>query len=273
MVAATADEIDYGAKLGDVRASIRPNLEVSRHVFTGKTTYVVRDPVTAQTHRFTAEDYQLLVSIDQSRTLKESLNGLIEKKRLDSSMESNFYKFVIHLHQMGLLSLPLSDGASLHKRYKQRVDAQSKGRFMKLLFMKVPLVKPDKFLNDTQNFAAPLFTLTAAWIWLACVCVSLVILATHWSEFVNPLGTMLTLSNVPNPLVPVGRPESLPRDGHAYACKIFGGKVPEMGAMIMMGTPCAYVDASSSWSFPNRWHRMLVALAGCISSRSWQCSR
>jgi len=50
--------------------------------------------------------------------------------------------------------------------------------------------------------------------------------------------------------------------GHAYACKRFGGTVPEMGAMIMMGTPCAYVDASSSWSFPNRWHRMIVALAG-----------
>ena len=50
--------------------------------------------------------------------------------------------------------------------------------------------------------------------------------------------------------------------GHAYACKRFGGTVPEMGAMIMMGTPCAYVDASSSWSFPKRWHRMIVALAG-----------
>lgn len=50
--------------------------------------------------------------------------------------------------------------------------------------------------------------------------------------------------------------------GHAYACRRFGGAVPEMGLFLIAMTPCAYVDASASWTFPSRWHRIAVALAG-----------
>jgi len=250
------------SKLGDVRASVRPNLEISRHVFSGKPTYVVRDPVTAQTHRFSAQDYQLFISVDQTRTLKETALQLIVQKRITVEQTDDFYKFVVHLHQMGLLTLPLSDGSTLYKRYKQRIDMQKKGRFLKLLFMKVPLAKPDKWLGTTKHIVAPLFTLTALWIWLACAAACGLVLLIHWREFVNPLGTMLTLSNVPMLWCLLVGLKTFHELGHAYACKRFGGAVPEMGAMIMMGTPCAYVDASSSWGFPNRWHRMSVALAG-----------
>ena len=253
---------DLGAKLGDVRASVRPNLDISRHVFNGKPTYVVRDPVTAQTHRFSAQDYQLFISVDQTRTLKESVELLIAKKRITTEQTDDFYRFVVHLHQMGLLTLPLSDGSTLYKRYKQRMDAQKKGRFLKLMFMKVPLAQPDKWLGTTKHIVAPLFTMTAFWIWLLCLSVCGFILLVNWQEFVNPLGTMLTLSNVPILWALLVGLKTFHELGHAYACKHFGGTVPEMGAMIMMGTPCAYVDASSSWSFPNRWHRMTVALAG-----------
>ena len=253
---------ELDAKLGDVRASVRPNLEISRHVFSGKPTYVVRDPVTAQTHRFSAQDYQLFIAVDQTRTLRESIEQLIQKNRIGPEQIDDFYRFVVHLHQMGLLTLPLSDGSSLYNRYKQRMDAQKKGKFLKLLFMKVPLAKPDKWLGSTVHLVAPLFTKTALWIWLACVIACGAVLLIHWKEFVNPLGTMLTLSNVPILWTLLVGLKTFHELGHAYACKRFGGTVPEMGAMIMMGTPCAYVDASSSWSFPNRWHRMIVALAG-----------
>ena len=253
---------DLGAKLGDVRASVRPNLDISRHVFNGRPTYVVRDPVTAQTHRFSSQDYQLFISVDQTRTLKESVELLIAKKRITTEQTDDFYRFVVHLHQMGLLTLPLSDGSTLYNRYKQRMDAQKKGRFLKLMFMKVPLAQPDKWLGTTKHIVAPLFTMTAFWIWLACLSVCGFILFVNWQEFVNPLGTMLTLSNVPILWGLLVGLKTFHELGHAYACKRFGGTVPEMGAMIMMGTPCAYVDASSSWSFPNRWHRMTVALAG-----------
>ena len=50
--------------------------------------------------------------------------------------------------------------------------------------------------------------------------------------------------------------------GHAYACKRFGGEVPEMGLVFILSAPCAYVDASASWKFTSKWHRIAVGLAG-----------
>jgi len=50
--------------------------------------------------------------------------------------------------------------------------------------------------------------------------------------------------------------------GHAYACKVRGGFVPEMGIFMIVGTPCAYVDVTSSWSFTRKRDRVIVGLGG-----------
>jgi len=262
MASAQSDQIDYAGKLGDVRASVRPNLQVSRHLFSGEPTYVVRDPVTAVSHRFAAEDYRLLVSINQSKTLKESLQTLIDQGTIARSQSDDYYRFVVHLHQLGLLTLPLSDGAALHKRFQQRQEAQSKGKVGKILFLKVPLAKPDRFLTYTQHLWSIFFTVPAFIVWLICAAASLAVVGIHWKEFIDPVGSMLALENLPVLWCLLVGLKVFHEFGHAYACKVFGGSVPEMGAIFIMGTPCAYVDASSSWGFVNRWHRMVVALAG-----------
>ena len=50
--------------------------------------------------------------------------------------------------------------------------------------------------------------------------------------------------------------------GHAICCKRYGGDVGEMGVLMILLAPLAYVDVSSTWRFRSRWHRIHVALAG-----------
>ena len=52
--------------------------------------------------------------------------------------------------------------------------------------------------------------------------------------------------------------------GHAAMTKRFGGEVHVMGVMFLVFTPLPYMDASSSWAFRNKWHRVLVGAAGMI---------
>lgn len=262
MTTASANNVDYAGKLSGVRVSIRPNLEVTRHIFSGEPSYAIRDPVTGQTHRFSAGDYQLLASISQSSTLGDCFAALVARGKLETTHSDDYYRFVVHLHQLGLLSLPLSDGAALHKKFQQRLAAQKKGKIFRLLFWKVPLLRPDSFLSHTAHWARPLFTKTAVIAWLVCVVLTGIGLGLHWKEFIDPLGTMLAVSSLPTLWILLVTLKAFHELGHAYACKHFGGRVPEIGAIFIMGTPCAYVDASSSWGFPNRWHRIVVALAG-----------
>ena len=52
--------------------------------------------------------------------------------------------------------------------------------------------------------------------------------------------------------------------GHAFLCRALGGEVHRIGIMFMVFNPMPFVDATSSWAFRSRWHRILVASGGMI---------
>src|ERR1700733_14467935 len=52
--------------------------------------------------------------------------------------------------------------------------------------------------------------------------------------------------------------------GHAFSCRGFGGECHELGIMLLVLMPTPYVDASTAWAFPSRWHRVFVGCAGMI---------
>ena len=84
----------------------------------------------------------------------------------------------------------------------------------------------------------------------------------RFDEFAAPLSGVLAPSNLPllwSLFVCLKLWHEL---GHGYACKCFGGKVPEMGVILVAGSPLAYVDATSTWNFPERWKRLVVMLGG-----------
>ena len=47
--------------------------------------------------------------------------------------------------------------------------------------------------------------------------------------------------------------------GHGLSCRAFGGEVHEMGALIMVLTPCLYCNVSDAWSLPDKWKRIMVS--------------
>ncbi|MFN9420069.1 MAG: biotin/lipoyl-binding protein [Pirellula sp.] len=50
--------------------------------------------------------------------------------------------------------------------------------------------------------------------------------------------------------------------GHGLSCKKFGGECHEMGAMLLVFTPCLYCNVSDSWMLPNKWQRVFIGAAG-----------
>src|SRR5262249_11948319 len=49
---------------------------------------------------------------------------------------------------------------------------------------------------------------------------------------------------------------------HGLTCCHFGGKVQEVGFMLIYFQPAFFCDVSDSWMFPSKKHRMLVTMAG-----------
>ncbi|MFO0827150.1 MAG: HlyD family efflux transporter periplasmic adaptor subunit [Phycisphaerales bacterium] len=265
---ASVDPQALAPKLREVQVGLRKDLQVARHLFRGNVTYTVRDPVSYETHAFGAGDYAVLVAITGERTLRATFESLVQAGVVTAGDEESFYKFVLALHRAGLLALPISDDRSLVMRYESREVARRKARLLAALYYKIPIWNPDAFLVRTLAFGSKLYTRTAFLGWVILMVAAVVALAARWHDIGAQLPTLFASEQLLTMWVLLVGLKVVHEFGHAYACRTFGGEVPEMGATLVMLTPCAYVDASSSWNFPRLRDRLIVCLGG-MYFESW----
>src|SRR5690606_33852731 len=100
---------------------------------------------------------------------------------------------------------------------------------------------------------------------------SVVVLAALWSVLVNwgDLARALDIAALlsPDSLLLLGVMFIVIRIvhefGHAAACKAFGGRVTEMGIILIAYVlPLPYCDATAAWRFPSVWKRITVSMGG-----------
>ncbi|MEM9940613.1 MAG: efflux RND transporter periplasmic adaptor subunit [Planctomycetota bacterium] len=248
-------------QLKELHVGSRSDLKISRHLFRGVPSYVVHDPLNFHSHRFSMADYQVLSNLCEEHTLAESYQ-LLRSRGVVADDEKAFYQFILELQTKGLLSLPVSDGKRLFQRYKKRIQKNNQFSINKLIFLKIPVCNPNSFLDNTVHLFRPLFSKACFVFWAILMTVGIGLIGYQWDEFYAPLSDLLATRNLLILFVVLTALKLWHELGHAYACKIRGGAVPDMGAILMAGMPMAYVDVSSSWSFSSKRDRMIVALGG-----------
>ncbi len=128
--------------------------------------------------------------------------------------------------------------------------------------MTIPLSNPDQFLTLTLPRVNFLFTRGFVICWAIALLGALGLVFKQWDEFLKPLNHLLAVQSLVFMWGAFCGLKIWHELGHGYACKRYGGHVPEMGCKLMMGMPLAYVDASSAWGFPFRSQRIYVMLGG-----------
>ncbi|MCK4359904.1 MAG: M50 family metallopeptidase [Candidatus Cloacimonetes bacterium] len=58
---------------------------------------------------------------------------------------------------------------------------------------------------------------------------------------------------------------------HAIVCKRLGGRVQELGIMFYYASICFFADTTDAWMFKNKWHRIMVSLAGPLNTMILAC--
>lgn len=249
-------------KLRTAMVGLRSDLDVSRHVMRGRAAYVVRDPVSFETHAFSAADYRLLVALNGERTLGEAFTSLCAQGACKVDDEESFYRFILELHRSGLLSLPISNDRHLQERHERNRASRFTQLLLAPLFLRIPVWNPDTFLARTHRLASPLFTGWAFAAWCLMIVGCLGVVTSRWNDLKADLPGLLEWEQLLSMWVVLIVLKVIHEFGHGYAVKCFGGAVPEMGVSLVVLTPSAYVDASASWGFPDRLRRMVVCLAG-----------
>jgi len=253
---------DLAARLGDARVDIRADLDFSRHLLRGEPVYFARDPLTCQSHSLSVQDYEILIAIRRERKLSEIFQNLLADGSLTEDDEQRFYQFIVSLHQLNFLHLSVQDAKSLYRRNRLKLASRRRQFLMAPIFLRVGLLNPDTFLDRTVHWVRPLFTRWCFLLWCVLVLSGVAVAAAHWQRLIEPLNGLLAARNLAVMWISLVALKCCHELGHAYACKAFGGSVPEMGAYFIVCTPCAYVDTTSAWGFPHKRQRLAVCFAG-----------
>lgn len=254
---------DSWFRVSGLRVALLPSVEVKTQVFRGRTWHVLQDTYTQRYFRASPEACHFIQNLRADKTVEEVWDDFVNHHPADAPSREEVIQLLSQLHMSNLLySLQHSDNEAIVKRYRKQKNKELLGKIASFLFVRIPLLNPDALLNRIR----PLIMLCTGWgafaIWFAVLLWGGLTAFEHRSELLDQSQGVLSVSNLPWLYVCLTVLKLFHEAGHAFVCKRFGGEVRTVGVMFLLFTPLPYVDASSSWGFPARWHRIYASFAG-----------
>ncbi|MDP7288748.1 MAG: PqqD family peptide modification chaperone, partial [Phycisphaerae bacterium] len=255
-------------RVASLRPRLRSSVQVFRQHFRGQMWHVLQDPGSNQFFRLNDTGYHFVGLLDGRRTVAEVWNICNEQLGDASPTQGEAIALLGQLYTSNLLQADVPpDAMGLFRRYKQRVGREVRGYLTNLLFIRIPLIDPDRFLERWVGIFGALFSAVGFILWLAIMCTGVYFLLGRTDELGNQAMGILMTANLPLLAISFWIVKIVHEFGHGFACKKFGlqaggGEVHTMGIMFLIFMPLPYVDASSAWAFRSKWHRVTVGAAG-----------
>jgi putative peptide zinc metalloprotease protein len=189
----------------------------------------------------------------------------------DAPTQVEVIRLLGQLYTSNLLKGNLApDAQELFQRYHKRILREVQSKLTSFLFLRIPLFDPDNLLDRWVGHVSRLFNWYGVLLWAGIVGAGLWTVVGHTADLSAQMAGVLNPANLPLLYIGLIITKVFHEFGHAFACKHFGresgtgGEVHTMGVMLLVFTPLPYVDASSSWSLRNKWHRVVVAAGGIL---------
>jgi putative peptide zinc metalloprotease protein len=130
------------------------------------------------------------------------------------------------------------------------------------LFFRIPLVRPQRFLETTLPYVSFLLRPTAVALIALAGVLGMVLAARQWDAFTTTLGASLTPSGLIGYLAALAVAKSVHELAHAYVATRYGVRVAHMGVAFVVLWPMLYTDTAESWKLSDPRQRLAIAGAG-----------
>jgi len=253
-------------RVTDLKPRLRSHAQLHRHFYRDNLWYVLQDHSSGKVHRFSPSAYELIGLMDGRRTVQEIWD--ISRNRGDDEppTQGEVIRLLQQLHAVDILQ---SNVAPDVKEIVSRHDLQKKNKlkqnFSSPFAIRIPLLDPEKLLNKFSFIGKILFSKAFFLVWCLVIGTALFQLGVHWNSLTENISDrVLAPSNLLMLWLTFPIIKACHEFGHAFAVKIWGGEVHEMGIMFLVFTPIPYIDASSASAFRERWKRVVVGSAGMM---------
>jgi multidrug resistance efflux pump len=234
--------------------AFRHDLEISRQETpNGETVYVVKDPLTERFYRFGEAEYFILQQLDGA-TGPEEIQARAEAEFGEELDRETLDAFVNSLWRRGLLESPETRAAIEQKR---------RGRLRgSLLYLRLKAYDPDRHLDwlaaKVRFFFTPYFVVFSA----VLILLALGTVFANSAELGRDIAGIFRIETIFTAWIVILGSTILHEYAHGLTCKHFGGKVREMGFLLIFFNPGMYCNVSDAWLFPEKSKRLWVTFAG-----------
>jgi len=133
------------------------------------------------------------------------------------------------------------------------------------LFLRVPLVRPDRFLGATLPLARRLFTPGFLMLVLVVAMLGLFLIGRQWDSFTHSFMHLFTLEGAAMGGAALLFAKIVHELGHGYAAKLSGCRVPAMGVAFLVLMPVLWTDTTEAWRLTSRRKRLLIDAGGMLA--------
>jgi putative peptide zinc metalloprotease protein len=234
---------------------LRRDLEHSSQQHQGKSYLVVKDPITRRYFRFTESQASILDFLKDEPVDAATLASRASEQLGASISAVTMEAFFDSLESKNLLDTPAV-------RDKLSAIQNQKLQDRNLLYWKIASINPERVFNWLLPRTRWAFTAAFQVFAVLSIATGLTISYLNWERMRAGAPNLLSLSGLLMIWPVVFLVVTIHEFSHGLTCCHFGGKVHEVGFMLIYFQPAFFCDVSDSWMFPSRRNRMLVTLAG-----------
>ncbi len=261
-------ELEFEEQAPQLRAiapRLRPDADIVPQTFRGTTYFVLKDPVTLQFYRVRDTEREILGQLDGKTTLGEIHDRLRAKYGPEAPSFRELARFCYMLRHA---NLTVGEGGeetrwAVERATKKR-NQQIKQKVTNFMYLTIPLIDPERFLNATMPYVRWVFTRAVFIIWLLVLGAAGLAFFYNAPELAQRANKVLEPGNLLFLYIAFALIKGAHEFGHAFAAKHLGAEVHRMGLMFLIFMPVLYCDATAIWAFPRKWPKVLVGAAGMM---------
>lgn len=230
---------------------------------TGAPTWTIRDPVRNRFFRIGWPAFEILSRwhLGSAEAVAASVNGTTTL-----GIDADDVNAVAQFLKANQLTRPTGHGDTQCLIGQAAAGRRSwaNAALHNYLFFRIPLVRPDRFLDATAPFVAWIGSRWFFMATLAAMVAGVFLILRQWDLFAATLLDTLTIEGMVSYGIALAVVKVAHELAHAYATKRFGRRVPTMGVALLVLWPVLYTDVNEAWLLSSRRQRLLVGAAGIL---------
>ncbi|WP_235826987.1 site-2 protease family protein [Aliarcobacter vitoriensis] len=227
----------------------------------GSKKWLLFDPILNKYFDIGIDAFELISNWQSSIEVEEFLEILKNKEyEIDKESLLTFIDFLINNNLIICDDLKYTNRMiNIQKQSKQNIF---KWLIHNYLFIRIPLLKPDAWLEKNKTKVDFLYSNLWQNIVLILGFIGIIFVLRDWENFSSTFMYLFSKEGFLYYFLSLVFVKSFHELGHAFTAKRYGCKVPTMGVAFLVLFPVLYTDTTNAWKLKSKYQRLKIVVAG-----------